>query len=81
MFDKYSKLPSEVFQRQVGLSLGTFMHFLDKSRVAFFEYENEQPNRTLRKKELHTIIRRPITLMLALYDGLLNFFNFMPSNC
>jgi Helix-turn-helix of DDE superfamily endonuclease len=45
MFDKYSKLPSDEFQRQVGISLGTFLHLLAKVKVAFFEYENEQPTR------------------------------------
>ena len=50
MFDKYSKMPPEIFQRQVGLSLGTFMHLLDKLRVAFFDYENEQPTRKRGKR-------------------------------
>jgi Helix-turn-helix of DDE superfamily endonuclease len=45
VFDGYSSKPPEVFQRMVGISLGTFMLLLEKVRVAFATYENEQPTR------------------------------------
>lgn len=45
VFDGYSRKPPEVFHRMVGISLGTFMLLLEKIRVAFVAYENEQPTR------------------------------------
>jgi hypothetical protein len=74
MFDKYSKKPPEVFQRMVGLSLGTFNVLQDKLQVAYSDYLNEQLTRKRGKRNKMSLQDQLLMTLLYLrsYDTLLN---------
>ena len=74
MLENYSTKPPEVFQRMVGVSLGTFMFLVDKLKVAFIEYENEQPTRK-RGKRNSMILEDQLLLSLLYMRAYATFLN------